>query len=192
MSRHDRRFDPNHHAALNSAERAARWQPMRLLQRLDIRPGQTVLELGCGPGFWTFPLADIVGPHGVVWALDVSREMLDALAQRHPPGQVRPLRSELPRIDLPDSSVDWIWGAFIIHEVEPLAGLIGEMRRVLRPGGRISLLDWRPDAVHDDGPPRRHRLDPENVRRALREGGLQLLPVTWEHEDAYLMRAAPT
>lgn len=190
MSNHDRRFDPKNHAVLSNAEREARWLPVRLLGSLGIQPSQTALDLGCGPGFWTLPLAEIVGAQGIVWALDVSQEMLDALAQRHPPAQVRPLLSELPQINLPASSVDWIWGAFVVHEVEPLAGLMNEMRRVLRPGGRIGVLDWRPDAVHDDGPPRHHRLDAEMVRRALRENGFQLLPVAWEHEDAYLILAA--
>jgi ubiquinone/menaquinone biosynthesis C-methylase UbiE len=189
MPPHDRRFDPEHHAALNSAERAARWQPMQLLQRLDIRPGQTVLDLGCGPGFWTFPLADIVGSQGVVWALDVSQEMLDALSERNPPSQVRLLRSELPRINMPNASANWIWGAFLAHEVEPLADLIMEIRRVLRPGGRVGLLDWCPDAVREDGPPRHHRLDPEVVRRALQENGFGLISSDWEHEDAYLILA---
>ncbi len=189
MSDQDRRFDPKNHASLSSAGREARWQPARLLGSLGIQPSQAVLDMGCGPGFWTLPLAEIVGAEGIVWALDVSPEMLDALAQRHPPAQVRALLSELPRINLPDASVDWIWGAFVVHEVGSLADLVKEMRRVLRPGGRIGVLDWRPDAVHDDGPPRHHRLDPETIRRALREGGFRLLPTAWEHEDAYLILA---
>ena len=189
-TQNNRRFNPKHHSALSNAEREAQWQPMRLLQNLNIQPNQTVLDLGCGPGFWTLPLAEIVGPQGLVWGLDVSQEMLDSLAERHPPAQVCPLLSELPQINLPKTSLDWIWGAFVIHEVEPLSGLISEIRRVLRPNGQIGLLDWRPDAIHDNGPPRHHRLDPEIVRHALRESGFHLLPVKWEHDDAYLILAA--
>lgn len=189
MSNHDRRFDPKHHSALSNAERKARWQPLNLLQRLGIQPGRTTLDLGCGPGFWTLPLAEIVGAQGVVWALDVSQEMLDVLADAQPPAQVRLLRSELPKIDLPDASVDWIWGAFVVHEVEPLGGLMEEMRRVLRPSGRIGLLDWHPDAVHDDGPPRHHRLEPKVVQDALQKSRFRLLPSDWKDEDAYLLLA---
>jgi ubiquinone/menaquinone biosynthesis C-methylase UbiE len=187
MSYHDRRFNPNQHSSLTKADRESRWQPLRLLQSLDIHPSLTVLDLGCGPGFWTLPLAEIIGSQGKIWALDVSQEMLDSLVKRHPPAQVRPLLSELPRINLPDASVDWIWGAFVVHEVEPLSSLMDEMRRVLRPNGRIGLLDWRPDAVHEDGPPRPHRLAPNFVSSALKESGFRILPVTWEHEDAYLI-----
>ena len=189
MSHHDRRFDPQKRHGLHSAERTAKWQPRRLLGSLGIQPGQTALDLGCGAGFWTLPLAELAGPTGFVWALDVSQEMLDALAERQPPPTVRPLRSELPHIDLPDASVDWIWGAFVVHEVEPLDGLMAEMRRVLRPGGQVALLDWRPDAASMDGPPADHRLSPAVITEHLQTAGFELLPALWQHEDGYLIEA---
>jgi ubiquinone/menaquinone biosynthesis C-methylase UbiE len=189
MTQNERRFDPEKKNALTGAERQARWNPAGLLAGLGIRAGQTVLDLGCGPGFWTFPLADIVGADGAVWALDVSQEMLDALAGHNLPAQVRLLRSDLPDIDLPDSSVDWIWGAFVVHEVEPLEGLAAEMRRVLRPGGQLAILDWRPDAAHGDGPPRQHRVAPQQVIEQLRAAGFQRAAQTWQDEDAYLIEA---
>jgi ubiquinone/menaquinone biosynthesis C-methylase UbiE len=102
---------------------------------------------------------------------------------------VRLLRSELPHIDLPDASVDWIWGAFVVHEVEPLAGLMHEMRRVLRTGGQVALLDWSPDAASSDGPPSHHRLSPATVTAALQAAGFEVLPERWRHEDGYLIEA---
>jgi len=189
MSHHERRFDPHKRHGLHSAEREAKWQPRRLLGSLGIQPGHAVLDLGCGTGFWTLPLADLAGPLGTVWALDVSQEMLDALAERHPPETVRMLRSELPQIDLPDAAVDWIWGAFVVHEVEPLAGLMAEMRRVLRAGGQVALLDWRPDAASTDGPPSHHRLSPAAVIEQLQAAGFEVLPQNWQHEDGYLIEA---
>lgn len=184
-----RRFDPRHRRALLGVERQARWNPPDFLARLRLRPGQTVLDLGCGPGFWTLPLAEIVGPRGTVWALDVSQEMLDALAERRPPPQVRLLRGELPAIDLLDASVDRVWAAFIFHEVEQPEQLAAEIRRVTRPTGRVAVLDWRPDAESDDGPPRSHRLGPEQVGGYLRTAGFGEAAQTWQDEDAYLVEA---
>lgn len=189
MSHNDRRFDPQKRHGLHSAERVAKWQPRTLLGSLGIQSGNTVLDLGCGTGFWTLPLAELAGPSGVVWALDVSQEMLDALAERHPPETVRMLRSELPQIDLPSAAVEHIWGAFVVHEVEPLAGLMAELRRVLHPGGQVAILDWRPDAASQDGPPPHHRLSPATVTEHLQAAGFEVLPQNWQHEDGYLIEA---
>jgi len=183
------RFDPDNRDALLNAQRQERWDPPRFLAQLNLQAGQTVLDLGCGPGFWTLPLAEIVGPDGTVWALDVSQEMLDALAARRPPSQVRLLRGELPAIDLPDGSIDWIWAAFLFHEVEPPEQLAAEMRRVTRPGGRVAVLDWRPDAESDDGPARSHRLSAAQVGEYLRAAGFRNASRIWQDEEAYLVKA---
>jgi ubiquinone/menaquinone biosynthesis C-methylase UbiE len=73
MSHDDKRFDPQRQHRLLSAERHTYWNPPQFLSRFDLHPGQTVLDLGAGPGFWTLPLAEMVGATGQVWAVDVSQ-----------------------------------------------------------------------------------------------------------------------
>ncbi len=185
----DKRYDPSRRARLLRAERWQRWDPPRTLARLDVQPGQTVLDLGCGPGFWTLPLAELVGATGTVWALDVSQEMLAMLADRQPPPQVRLLRGELPAIDLPAASIDLAWAAFLFHEVEPPEQLAAELGRVVRPGGRVFVLDWRPGAPGESGPPLHHRLAAKQVGGYLQAAGFQPPAVVWRDEDVYLMAA---
>jgi len=171
MSNDSRRFDPKKCDALLSPERWARWNPPTLLAQAGVREGQVALELGCGPGFWTLPLAEIVGARGQVIALDVNQHLLDALVARNPPSLVRVMRDELPAIELPDASVDFVWAAFVFHEVDEPSVLASEMRRVLRPDRRLAVLDWRPDASGDSSPPRQDRLSPEQVLAHLSAGG---------------------
>lgn len=189
MSTNDRRFDHHKMHDLLDPTRLSRWDPPHFLERLSIHPGQCVLDLGCGPGFWTLPLAEKVGGSGAVWALDVSQEMLDALAQRNPPPQIRPLLSELPEIKLPDASLDWIWAAFVFHEVTPPEKLAGEMHRLLNKNGVVAVLDWRPDAVGEAGPPRRHRVSVEQVTQYLKDAGFGSVLLTWQDDDTYLIEA---
>ena len=145
MQDDDRRFDHHKMQSLIDQERVARWDPQGFLSHLAIQPGETILDLGSGPGFWTLPLAEKVGASGKVWALDGSQDMLDALAKRNPPAQVRLLLAELPLIKLPDASVDWVWAAFVFHEVTPPEKLAAELRRLLRADGRLAVLEWRPE-----------------------------------------------
>ena len=161
--------------------------PLDFLGRLGIEEGQDVLDLGCGPGFWTFPLAEIVGPDGAVWALDVADEMLNALARQRPPAQVRIVQSKLPQIELPDQSVDWVWAAFVLHEVGALDALAAEVRRVVRPAGKVAVLDWRPDGESDEDPPRVHRVWPERIASAFQGAGFGAARRIWGDGDYYLI-----
>lgn len=189
MSTDDRRFDQHKMHSLIGAEREARWDPPRFLARLGIQPGQTVLDLGSGPGFWSLSLAEIVGLNGKVWALDGSQEMLALLAQRNPPPQLHLLRAELPQVELPDASADWIWAAFVFHEVTPPEKLASEMRRLLKVGGQVALLDWRPDALAQAGPPRHHRVSVQAVTKYLLDAGFAAVKQTWQDDDNYLLEA---
>jgi len=189
MNLDDRRFDYHKMHALTGADRQARWDPPRFLNRFNIQPGASVLDLGSGPGFWTFPLAEKVGASGAVWALDVSQEMLDELAKHNPPKQVRLLQSELPKIKLPDSSLDWIWTAFVFHEVTPSQELAKEMFRVARTEGIVAVLDWRPDALGEGGAPLHHRMSVAQVTGFLRAAGFRSVEKTWQDDDAYLIEA---
>jgi ubiquinone/menaquinone biosynthesis C-methylase UbiE len=190
MSHDEKRFDPQRQHRLLSAERQAYWNPPQFLARLNLQPGQTILDLGAGPGFWTLPLAEIVGATGRVWAVDVSQELLDTLASRNPPVQVHFKKSELPLIDLPNVSADFAWLAFVFHEVEPPEKLASELRRVLRTGARVAVLDWRPDAEGTQGPPRADRVSPEQVIGWLSAVGFTSAHTTWQDTDNYLVEAS--
>jgi SAM-dependent methyltransferase len=120
-----------------------------MIDHLDLQPGQRVLELACGPGDTGFLAAEQVRPGGVVIETDASEAMLGVAR-----GRARDLgatnvefkRLELEWLDLPTASVDAIlcrWG--LMFALDPGAAL-GEMRRVVRPGGRMSLAVWdRPE-----------------------------------------------
>lgn len=189
MTTNDKRFDPQRQHRLLSDERRAYWNPPEFLKRFDLKPGQVVFDLGAGPGFWTLPLADVVGEHGTVWAVDVSQELLDTLVSHNPPANVTFRRSELPTIDLPDASADFAWLAFVYHEIEPPEKLAHELRRVLKPGARVAVLDWRPDAQGTQGPPRTDRVTPTQVIGWLVGAGFVNAQETWQDPDNYLVEA---
>lgn len=189
MTDNDKRFDPAKRHGLLSEERQARWNPPTFLRQFGLRPGQAALDLGSGPGFWTLPLANIVGPAGKVWALDVSQEMLDTLVEQQPPAHVVPLLGELPAIGLETDVADFVFAAFVYHEVEG-DRLATEMLRVTRPGGQVAILEWRPDGTHQAGPPNHHRVWPDAVQRELQRAGFTRVAEAWRDAEAYLITAS--
>jgi ubiquinone/menaquinone biosynthesis C-methylase UbiE len=189
MEHETHRFEPQRRDVLLGADRWNRWNPPHMLALSGLHKGQDALDLGCGPGFWTLPMAEIVGSCGHVTALDVSRELLDDLAARNPPAYVHLMQDELPAISLAGDSVDFIWAAFVFHEVEPASFLAAETCRVLRPDGCLAVLDWRPDAASDNGPPRKDRISSEQVCGHLLSAGFQDVHHVWQDDDGYLVRA---
>ncbi len=169
-----------------SEQRQARWQPRQFLDRFNLPAGTQVVDLGCGPGFWTLPLADIAGAKGMVWAVDVNRGMLDILQKRNPPEQVHLLESELCCSALESDSVDFVWAAFVLHEVPDLQQQLRELHRI---GKRVGILEWRPDAIRTVGPPLNERLASERLITALRAEGFTAVKQTWQDDDAYLVEA---
>jgi ubiquinone/menaquinone biosynthesis C-methylase UbiE len=119
--------------------------PRRILAGLAA-PGETVIDLGCGPGFFTLPLAEMVGPGGRVVAVDLQPAMLERLRLRAEnaglAGRITLHRCAADGIgELPPA--DAAVAFYMVHEVPDVARFLGEVSGVLRPGGRFLLVEPR-------------------------------------------------
>jgi arsenite methyltransferase len=124
------------------------------LRFADIRPGDTILDIGCGGGIDTILAARRTGPAGRVIALDFLPEMLArtaGAAHQAGLGNVQPLDGEMEAIPLPDGSVHLIISNGVINLSARKARVMAECARVLRPGGRLCVSDLTVE--QDDLPP---------------------------------------
>lgn len=110
----------------------------------DLKPGETVLDLGSGGGIDVLLSASRVGPEGMAFGLDMTDEMLElAEANRIKAGatNVRFLKGYIETVPLPDSSVDVVISNCVINLSADKPAVFAEMQRLLRPGGRIGITD---------------------------------------------------
>jgi len=119
---------------------------------LDLRSGEHVLDVGCGPGLLAQTLAQTVGPSGAVTGIDVSDSLLDHARTLSMAAPAIFLRADATALPMPDASVDVVVSTQVLEYVPDVAAALAEMWRVLRPGGRVALLDTDWDSIVWHGP----------------------------------------
>lgn len=134
------RYTHGHH---ESVLRSHRWRTAAnsagyLLPHL--RPGMSVLDVGCGPGTITRDLAERVAP-GEVTGLDNAADVLDNAAARPGPANVRWQRGDVHELPFPDDRFDVVHAHQVLQHLADPVGALRSMRRVLRPGGLLAVRD---------------------------------------------------
>ena len=113
----------------------------RLLKAAGLKPGQKVVEVGCGPGFFTIPAARIVGEEGFVYAVDVhplAIERVKEKIEKEGIKNVGPMLANASDTGLPDRSIDLAFLFGLRYIAGGLENVIAEIHRILKPGGVLS------------------------------------------------------
>jgi ubiquinone/menaquinone biosynthesis C-methylase UbiE len=123
------------------------WRPRAsdAWRRAGFTTGQTLLDVGCGPGYATVDLAGISGPQGRVIGVDRSRRFLDAAmarARAHGVGHAEFHELDLDEHPLPAVAVDGAWSRWVYAFVQHPQALLAKVAAVLRPGGVMVLHEY--------------------------------------------------
>jgi ubiquinone/menaquinone biosynthesis C-methylase UbiE len=161
--------------------------PRQLLKSLELKLGQAVCDFGCGNGFYTLQLANLVGPRGMVYAIDIQAEMLTLLAERAGPRGLANVRTVLATEDDPGLGTrrfDLILMVDVYHELADPAAVLKAARESLKPTGRIALAEFREEDVNVPILPL-HKMSIAQIMRELPANGLKLVAqhdgLPWQH-----------
>jgi len=112
----------------------------RLRSVLRPEPGERILEIGPGTGYYTLDMAEWVGPEGTVEIFDLQQEFLDHTGRRAAErglANVVPTQGDATALPFGDDSIDAVVLTAVLGEIPDQGAALGEIRRVLKPGGRL-------------------------------------------------------
>ncbi len=179
------KFDATHIKKLEYPERFAEEPFDKILEILPIDKFASILELGCGTGFYTFPLAHFSATDGKVYALDIDAKMLGFLRANIKGGKIlKPLDPEdakkiIPLLihenefEVPDESIDLFFCAKVLHEIASLPEFFEELERIMTKNGVIFILDWKKEPM-ERGPPVEERIDVKDAIEMFQNHGYQV------------------
>jgi ubiquinone/menaquinone biosynthesis C-methylase UbiE len=186
-----------HEAAgwLDRPEREKEENPTKLLEVLQIKEGDVVADIGAGSGYYTFRLAEKVGPKGKVIAEDIQKEMLDIIRDRMEKkkvSNVEPLLGTITDPKLPEKGVDLILLVDVYHEFDHPYEMTEAMVKGLKPGGRLVFVEFK---LEDPDVPIKlvHKMSTKQVLKEMEPFPLKHVKtidsLPWQHVIIFERRA---
>jgi ubiquinone/menaquinone biosynthesis C-methylase UbiE len=162
-------------------------------EALGAAPGERILDAGCGPGFYVAELLERVGPQGSVVGVDGSPALLEFAARRcegHANADFR--EGDVTALPVADAEFDRALSVQVLEYVADIPAVLAELRRVLKPGGRLLIwdVDWATVSWHSRDPARMERFLrawdehledpslPRTLAARLREAGFEEVRLT--------------
>jgi ubiquinone/menaquinone biosynthesis C-methylase UbiE len=178
-----------HEAAewLDRPEREKEENPAKLMEILKIKEGDVVADIGAGSGYYTFRLAEKVGPKGKVLAEEIQKEMLDIIRERMDKKKVKNIDLVLGTITdpkLPENGVDLILLVDVYHEFDHPYEMTTAMVKGLKPGGRLVFVEFR---LEDPDVPIKlvHKMTTKQVVKEMEQFALKYVKtidsLPWQH-----------
>ncbi len=131
-----------------------------------------MLDYGAGGGYFALCFAELVGPEGVVYAVDINPSFLKYIKKRAEKRALSNIETLLPseaaeRVS--EGSLDLVFMRNVTHHIDDRPTLFSEIRRLLKPGGRVALIEHLPGrGHHPDG----HSVPPERLASEMEGAGL--------------------
>jgi ubiquinone/menaquinone biosynthesis C-methylase UbiE len=168
-----KKFDPAHMEILEDERRNEIMDVDKILDSVKSYVGNSVADVGCGPGYFSIPISKRVGPNGEVFAVDLEKAMLEKLKDNIvAQSGIHPILSKEESIpEVNNDSVDSCFLVNVLHELEGNQTL-REAYRILKPGGHLILIDWKKVKM-DFGPPYTIRISERDAKRSCSDVGFK-------------------
>jgi ubiquinone/menaquinone biosynthesis C-methylase UbiE len=163
-------------AELEDPARDAYQKPEEVIAALGLRPGEVIADIGSGSGYFALRLARAVGESGRVFAVDIDPDLIRHLNRRLRDAGVRNVQTVLVPPDdplLPDASIDRFFFCDVWHHVGDRPRYLRLLKRMLRPGGQVVMIDFHKRAL-PVGPPASMKIAREDLVAEMDKNGFRV------------------
>jgi ubiquinone/menaquinone biosynthesis C-methylase UbiE len=162
------------------------------IEGLRLAAGDRVLEIGAGPGYVSFALAERVGPTGTVYALDRSADALahlERLRAERGITQIERIVGDAAALEPASLRTDSALITMVLHHADDPAAILRGVARCLPAGAPVVIGEFHPDGPCASGPPREHRFTPEQVQDWCTQAGLTVTGYRRQTLEHYVLFA---
>ena len=163
---------------LERPEREQEEKPTEILNLMGLKPGDTVVDMGCGTGYFARRMAKAVGASGRVYGVDIQPEMLDmmkGLCAKEGVSNVTPVLGAEDDPKLPKGAVDWMLLVDVYHEFQNPKPMLAKMLESLKPSGKVALVEYRGEGDSAKHIKPEHRMTVKQVLAEWNPAGFELI-----------------
>jgi ubiquinone/menaquinone biosynthesis C-methylase UbiE len=164
----EKKFDTNKLQMLNNPQRLKDISPVYIWDKLNIEKVDVLVEIGAGTAFFSIAFLQ-QAKASKIFACDISEVMIDWVKENVVPKypNVVPVKTEEVTVPLDDEIADIVFTINLHHELENPTLTVNEAYRILKPGGRIFIVDYKKESLK--GPPVQIRCSSEQVKKQLED-----------------------
>ncbi len=171
----------NQKAVQTSFENETMLDPKKVLQYCGVKQGMDLADLGCGPnGYFTIPMAKMIGPGSKVYAVDIIKASLQSLKSKADLvglSNIITIWSNLEKVgavNVPRGTIDMCFIVNTLYQSHQHREILIETASLLKPSGKIVIIDWEKD-TGGGGPLNHQRVSKENLKKTANELGLRVI-----------------
>lgn len=167
------KFDAKKRRKLDSEERRRILPPFETLKKVSLQEGDVMADIGCGIGYFSVPASEIVGPQGLIYAMDILPEMLEEVdnkASEQGLANIKTVQTAENDFKIKAETVTYGFISNVLHEARDKTSFLAETKRILANQGRLAIVEWQKKEA-DFGPPVDHRLAMREIEQMLQDQG---------------------
>lgn len=174
----DKKFDPKKLKKLNNPQRLKDIPVEQVLNNVDLKQSDVFVEIGAGTAFFSIAFLQQAQPSSL-FACDISTTMLDWIKENVIPEypSIHPIQNLENCVPLDNEIADLVFMIHLHHELESPDNILAESFRILRPGGKVLVIDWKKQDM-PEGPPTHIRCIPEDIQIQMENSGFKQIQIS--------------